>query len=203
MEAAGLVFGGSCTLVVCLMISLGLREMVFGSLGGGGRFPLRPTRFQLLDLGVVVVQLQLVAAVVIGLLPVGEFGERLLWTLFFWGLIGTWWWSAVALLDEAGVKKAADRIWFLAVVMPIGYTAAMLLPLWPIGFVVGLLLVAAQGTLEAYVIAMGLVIGCAVHMGIIAACRAMSESLARGDVPDNRQPFVPDGTNGSDGTNHV
>lgn len=129
----------SSTLVLWLV----LRPTVFGPLQLAAldhRFT-RPgadrSRFRMVELAMLIVQLQGVAALVT-LLPLSA-DQRLLATTCSWILLLVWWWEGVTLLSHAHVTTSRDRLFFLGILIPLGSTLATLLavfaPAVPIGAV--------------------------------------------------------------------
>ena len=137
-----ITLGALCPLMICGLLSIVLAGTVFAPIQAAARFPLSKTKFGIGELVVLLVQLQVVVAVCLVLVPASDWPLRFSATIFACCTVSVWWWLSAQMLSQARVTRGRDRIWFLALLAPIGFASALslaLLPVWSVFAVIGLL----------------------------------------------------------------
>lgn len=170
-ELLEIAWGTLCPLVFFLMVSYLAGLFVFGPLHARAVWTPPNTRFRIVDILILLVHLQLVGGLVFALAPLipGSEVTRYAAALVSWVLIGFWWWTGVRMLAKARVDHAPHRLFFLAVVLPIGYVATFGIVMAPLTLVFSFAMLywmLANGNPEELLKLLGLVLA---NIGVIAA----------------------------------
>lgn len=134
------LIGASFVILFIVFVSLKFGEIVFAPLQ---RFSLlfrrrRRMRFRIVDLLVLVAHIQIILGLLVSRIDLSGGGRAMFGSTVFVMLLGTlcvtWWWSGIRMLDQANIENNGWRIFILALLVPLGYSAALSLPLVIYGF---------------------------------------------------------------------
>ncbi len=175
-----------CPLSFLVFVSYLLGLFVFGPLHARATWTPPRTRFRIADILILIAQLQIAGGLV--LVMDGESAVRLVAAFVAWVLVIFWWWAGVRMLAKARIEQGAHRLWFLALAVPAGYSAAVGVLLSPLLAVLGLStfhqMIIRRDPEEALSLGLLMLMGGAV-VGAIAAvrwyCRQIVDT-ARDDV---------------------
>lgn len=137
-EWLGALAGTLCPLVFVALVSYLVGLYVFGPLYACSAWKPPRTRYGIVDILILLVQLQLAGGA--ALLVVPRFDAEA--TLLRWGaalaamlLTGFWWWTGVRMLSLARVEGEFHRTLFLGIFLPLGYLAAAAVMSTPLALV--------------------------------------------------------------------
>jgi hypothetical protein len=121
--ANGDILSAFSFVTVLVMLSFFLSPTAFSPLQTSINYDsmARP-QFRLLDIGVLVIQIQLVAALCLSAEP--EANNRAVALVWLCVPLSMWWFGGVRLLSCAGIERTWHRIFFLSVVAPLGFFMA-------------------------------------------------------------------------------
>jgi hypothetical protein len=109
-----------------VMLSFFLSPTAFSPLQSSANYDsLARPQFRLIDIWVLVVQIQLSAALVLSVEPDVE--SRAVGLIWFGVPLSFWWFGGVRLLTCAGIERSWHRIFFLSIVAPLGFLMAFAL----------------------------------------------------------------------------
>ena len=123
-----MVPGILCPVLFVTMVSYLLGLFVFAPLYAKADWTPPNVRYRIADILVLLVQLQLAAGLLFALMPLldpSHIGVRVGLAAVVWITLSWWWYHGVRMLARARVDRGADRLMFLAVILPIGYAATL------------------------------------------------------------------------------
>lgn len=126
--------GAFCPLVFLALVSWLLGMLVFGPLYAKAIWKPPNTRFRIADIIILAAQLQVLGALAYGVVPLLLPNERIMRyvvPLVIWLLVAFWWWTGVRMLAKARVQHGPHRMFFMAVVLPLGYLATLFIAASP------------------------------------------------------------------------
>lgn len=203
-----------CPLSFLVFVSYLLGLFVFGPLYARATWTPPRTRFRIADILILIAQLQIAGGLVLVMSRIVWFDSqtvvRLAAALVVWVLVIFWWWTGVRMLAKARIEQGAHRLWFLAIAVPAGYSAAVGVLLSPLVAVLGLSMfqqmIIRGDPGEVLPLAL-LMVMCAATIGAIVAVRwychkivdtarddvAREEGIAFGqlDTPPTRRTHTP------------
>jgi hypothetical protein len=137
-ELLGAITGTFCPLVFVALVSYLMGLYVFGPLYARAAWTPPRTRYGIVDILILLVQLQLAGGAALLIVPVW-FPEAALLrygsALAAWLLMGFWWWTGIRMLSLARVEEEFHRTMFLGLALPLGYLAAVVVMLTPLALV--------------------------------------------------------------------
>ena len=171
--------GASCSLAFLLVCSFSLGGIVFGPIHEATRYPTSSTRYNIADIVVLLVQMQIVAAVAFALASASnlEATAKLTLGILVFVSLGTWWLAGVRMLTRARISSAQLRCWFLGIVVPVGFAVAGLAMWLPFALLISitiLFLACTWGQWELLRTLVPLVSIAAAHVAGILICRLAS-----------------------------
>lgn len=109
-----------------VVLSFFLSPTAFSPLQASSNYDsLAKPQFRLLDICVLVIQVQLVAALCLSAEP--DANNRAVALVWLGVPLSFWWFGGVRLLSCAGIERTWHRIFFLSVVAPLGFLMALAL----------------------------------------------------------------------------
>jgi hypothetical protein len=120
--------GVACPTLFFVLVSYLLGLFVFGPLHARATWTPPNTRFRIVDIIILLVQLQITAGALFAVMPLLDGGEivlKIALAFFIWSLQAFWWWTGVRMLAKARVERGADRVLFLSIILPLGYLTTL------------------------------------------------------------------------------
>jgi hypothetical protein len=154
-ELLGALTGTFCPLLFVALVSYLMGLYVFGPLYARAAWSPPRTRYGIVDILILLVQLQLAGGAALLLVPLWYPEASLLRygsALAAWLLMGCWWWTGIRMLSLARVEDEFHRTLFIGIALPLGYVAAVIVMLAPFALVLLAVLIyqwVADGSLVA------------------------------------------------------
>ena len=173
------IFDVLCLLVVISCLSLGFGGVVFGPLREAARERRLPLQFRLTDMVLLLVQLQVFVGLLLLLSEPAGVEERSTLTTLATLQISIWWLDGIRMASHAGVSRLRDRLWFVGLLVPLGYLASAALVLAFAGLLaIPVLIVDGLNSPQNYILAMAILSLILIYLAVLWGFRLLCGTLA-------------------------